>query len=57
MFHAEQARRRAMEMENAAISFENVDWANCRRLYTELAEAMAQIRPEMEAFVETRVIP
>ena len=57
MFHAEQARRRAMEMENAAISFENVDWANCRRLYIELAAAMAEIRPEMEAFVETRVIP
>lgn len=57
MFHAEQARRRAMEMENAAMSFDNIDWASCRQLYAELAEAMAQIRPKMEAFVETRVIP
>ena len=57
MFHAEQARRRAMEMENAAMSFDNIDWVSCRQLYAELAEAMAQIRPKMEAFVETRVIP
>ena len=57
MFHAEQARRRAMEMENAAMSVENTDWASCHRLYVELAEEMAQIRPAIKQFVETRVLP
>ena len=57
MFHAEQARRRAMELENAAASVESTDWASCRRLYAELADEMAQIRPALERFVETRVLP
>ena len=57
MFHAEQARRYAMEIENAALSVENTDWANCHRLYAELAEEMLQIRPGIEQFVKTRVLP
>lgn len=57
MFHAEQSRRRAMDMENAAMSIENIDWGNCRRLYIELADEMALIRPALEQFVDTRVIP
>ena len=57
MFHAEQARRYAMEIENAALSVENTDWANCHRLYAELAEEMVQIRPGIEQFVKTRVLP
>ncbi|HSG24149.1 MAG TPA: response regulator, partial [Azonexus sp.] len=57
MFHAEQARRRAMEIENAAMSVENTDWESCRRLYAELAEEMAQIRPTIKRFVDTRALP
>ncbi len=57
MFHAEFARRQAMEIEQAAMSLERVDWARCRRIYTELVEEMKQIRPALEHFVETRLIP
>jgi hypothetical protein len=41
MFHAEHARRRAMEIEQAALVVERVDWAVCRRLYGALLDAMA----------------
>lgn len=57
MFHAEQARRLAMDMESAAMPFERVDWENCRQLYGDLVKEMAAIRPTLEKFVETRVIP
>jgi two-component system, sensor histidine kinase and response regulator len=57
MFHAEQARRLAMDMEGAAMPFERVDWKNCQQLFTELVDEMAAIRPALEQFVETRVIP
>lgn len=57
MFHAELARHRAMEIESAALSLESTDWSNCRRLYAELAAEMAEIRPALAQFVETRVIP
>ncbi|EKE17662.1 MAG: hypothetical protein ACD_10C00329G0001 [uncultured bacterium] len=54
MFRAEHARRRAMEMENAAQSIESTDWTKCRRLFAELANEMAKIRPAITRFVETR---
>jgi HPt (histidine-containing phosphotransfer) domain-containing protein len=54
MFHAEHARRRAMEMENAALSVESTDWTKCRRLFAELTDEMAKIRPAIIRFVETR---
>lgn len=57
MFHAEFARRRAMEIEQAAMSLESVDWERCRRIYAELADEMKYIRPALEQFVETRLIP
>uniref|UniRef100_Q47HI8 Sensory/regulatory protein RpfC n=1 Tax=Dechloromonas aromatica (strain RCB) TaxID=159087 RepID=Q47HI8_DECAR len=57
MFHAERARRRAMEIEQATMTVENVDWANCRRLYAALMEEMALIKPSLIRYVETRVIP
>jgi protein-histidine pros-kinase len=57
MFHAENARRRAMEIELAAMLHENVDWANCRRLCAALVDEMAQIKPALERYVETRLIP
>jgi protein-histidine pros-kinase len=57
MFHAEHARRLAMEIENAAMSTGAVDWPGCQRLYGELADEMTQIRPVLKRFVDTRVIP
>jgi protein-histidine pros-kinase len=57
MFHAENARRRAMEIEQAAMTVESVDWANCRRLYAALLDEMTLIRPVLQRYVETRLIP
>jgi protein-histidine pros-kinase len=57
MFHAENARRRAMEIELAAMAVENVDWSNCRRLYAALLEEMTRIKPVLQRYVETRLIP
>jgi two-component system sensor histidine kinase/response regulator len=57
MFHAENARRRAMEIEQAATAVENVDWPNCRRLYAALTDEMTKIKPALQRYVETRLIP
>jgi protein-histidine pros-kinase len=57
MFHAESARRRVMEIENAAMSVESVDWPACNVLYGELLVEMAKVQPELKAFIETRLIP
>jgi len=57
MFHAENARRRAMEIEQAAMAVESVDWSNCRRLYATLLEEMTRIKPVLQRYVETRLIP
>lgn len=57
MFHAEIARRRAMEIEQAAISMNNVDWERCHEIFAQLVGEMKQIRPTLQKFVETRVIP
>lgn len=57
MFHAEHARRRAMEIEQATLAVENVDWTACRRLYAALVEEMDLIKPTFARYVETRVIP
>ena len=57
MFHAEAARRRAMELENAVMAVESVDWAGCRHLCAALIDEMACIRPLMADFVSTRLIP
>lgn len=57
MFHAEHARRRAMEIEQAARTVENVDWGACRRLYGTLVDEMNLIKPTFSRYVETRVIP
>lgn len=57
MFHAENARRRAMEIEQAAMVVDNVDWAACNRLHAALVDEMSQIKPILKRYVETRVIP
>ena len=57
MFHAEQARRWAMEIEQATLAVESMDWAACRRLYGALVDEMGAIKPVLARYVETRVIP
>ncbi len=57
MFHADLARRRAQEIEQATMAVENVDWAGCRRIYAALVDEMIRIKPYLERYVETRVIP
>jgi protein-histidine pros-kinase len=57
MLHAEPARRYAMEIEQAALPSETVDWSRCRQLCSALQDEMAQIKPLLIKFVETRVIP
>lgn len=57
MFHAEQARRQAMDIEHAVISAERADWTVCERLHGELAEEMKRLHPLLKQFVDTRLIP
>ena len=57
MFHAEHARRRAMEIEQATVDVERTDWMVCRQLYASLVDEMQQIKPTLARYVETRVIP
>jgi protein-histidine pros-kinase len=57
IFHAEGARRRAQDVEHAAMSGEAVDWAVCEPLYTQLLAQMGMLRPQLHRFVEARVIP
>jgi len=56
MFHAENARRYAMEIEHAVMAVDSVDWANCKRLHAALIDEMSQIKPVLKRYVETRVI-
>jgi two-component system, sensor histidine kinase and response regulator len=56
MFHAEDARRLALEMEHAAISGGN-DWSACQRTFLALEQEMEKIHPRLQSFVETRLIP
>jgi len=57
MFHADTARLYAMEIESAALSVERVDWSHCQHLYLALKDEMTHIRPDLQRFVETRVMP
>lgn len=53
MFHAERARRLALDLEQAAgqSSSEALDWSRCARLAEALSEEMSRLKPEMELFV------
>ncbi|MEN9481354.1 MAG: hypothetical protein RLZZ298_2749 [Pseudomonadota bacterium] len=53
MFHAETARRFAVELENAATSLEGVDWTRCRQSMAQLEAEMQAIHPELERFVSS----
>ena len=57
MFHAEQARRWAMEIEHATVAAESVNWTECRRLYDLLFDEMAWIEPLLRRFLDTRELP
>ena len=57
MFHANRARRRAQELETAALSPGAVDWSRCHQLFGALMNELTAVRPCLQAFVETRVIP
>lgn len=56
MFHADVARRNAVDLENAAMTVETVDWARCRLLLARLETEMRDIHPELERFVSARVV-
>ena len=57
MFHAEGGRRQAMLLERTAMSVGTVDWAEGQRVFTGLSGEMACLKPLLEQFVATRVIP
>jgi len=56
MFHADAARRNTVELENAAMVVENVDWRHCHQQLALLESQMKAIRPNLEHFVSARVI-
>ncbi|MCA1938810.1 MAG: response regulator [Dechloromonas sp.] len=56
MFHAEEARSLSARIESDMLA-EVVDWAAGQQLFASLATEMERIRPHLEAFVETRVMP
>jgi HPt (histidine-containing phosphotransfer) domain-containing protein len=57
MFHAEKGRRLAMDLEQAALVQDAVDWARCTQLHVELAGELGQLKPELDRFAATRLIP
>jgi len=57
MFHAESARRLAMNLEDAAMQVDAVNWPACSELHAALVAEMACLRPLFESYLTTRVIP
>jgi two-component system, sensor histidine kinase and response regulator len=57
MFHAEAARRLAMDLERSAADADKVDWPACQVMYGALEREMAGLKPLLEQYLETRVIP
>ncbi|MFZ4536554.1 response regulator [Propionivibrio sp.] len=51
IFHAEIARRIALDLEHAAKTVEGIDWGRCVQLADDLAREMTRLKPEMERFV------
>ncbi len=50
IFHAEKARRAALELEKAAQIEDQVPWAQCHELFTLLATELGRLKPEIERF-------
>lgn len=57
MFHAESARRCAFGIEKMMSGDAAVDWRLCRQRHLELVDQMGRLRPVLQRFVDTRVIP
>ncbi|MBU3695394.1 response regulator [Dechloromonas sp.] len=58
MFHANRARRRALELESAAQVPGVVDWPRCHQLFgVLLMNDLTVVRLRLQEFVETGVIP
>ncbi len=57
MFHAEVAKLQAAAIEKVTTANGVADWQACRSYFLGLEEEMAQIRPRLQRFVETRLIP
>ncbi len=56
IFHAERARRRALDLESAAKSPAGVDWARCAKLVEALVLEMARLKPELERFARGEMV-
>ena len=56
IFHAERARRRALDVEAAAKSPAGADWERCVELVEVLELEMASLKPEMERFARGEII-
>ena len=56
IFHAEAVRRQAMDIEHA-VSQDKPDWVVCQGKFHALDCEMELVKPQLETFVKTRVIP
>ena len=56
IFHAEAARRIALDLEDSTKVPELVDWERCTQLSEALVLEMIRIKPEMERFVQGGVV-
>ena len=56
IFHAEAARRLALDIEQAAKASEGDDWDRCAELVALLACEMAELKPAMARFVRGEII-
>jgi len=56
IFHAETARRIALDLEDSAKAPEVVDWERCTQLGEALVLEMTRLKPEMERFVQGGVV-
>jgi two-component system sensor histidine kinase/response regulator len=56
IFHAETARRIALDLEDSAKAPEAVDWERCTQLSEDLVLEMTRLKPEMERFVQAGVV-
>ena len=54
MFHAERARRLALEIEQAVQAAGSVRWDDCRLKFTVLLNELGELKPELESFVLSR---
>ncbi|PKO34604.1 MAG: hybrid sensor histidine kinase/response regulator [Betaproteobacteria bacterium HGW-Betaproteobacteria-7] len=57
MFHAEAGRRQAMALEAAAMDPAAMDWRKSEQVFAVLQGEMERIKPLLQQFVDTRVIP